>query len=171
LSIGTLKNYMTVANPSNKLFRRRAGDPRPARRGVQVLARSGRTAGRRRTATALRALLAPCGRRRAPRAAGIGRIVVADSGAKRLVPARGRGRTPAAPLVEPKVLRRDGGIETRYADRAVRVGDRLAVGRRKLVVLKQAAPSGRRGAASFLCLEVPPPPPGVRRRGEQRRAA
>jgi hypothetical protein len=117
----------------------------------------------------MRALLTPFLRRRARRAAGVGRIVVADSGAKRLVPSR--GRTGSAPVFELKVLRRDGGIETRYADRAVHVGDRLTVGRRKLVVLKQAAPSGRLGAASFLCLEVPPPPPGFRRRAEQRRAA
>jgi hypothetical protein len=119
----------------------------------------------------MRPLLTTLRRWRALRAGAVGRIVVADSGAKRLEPVRGRRGAPAAPLFELKVMRFDGAIETRYADRAVCVGDRLTVDRRKLVVIKRAAPSSRLGAASFVCLEVPPPPAGFRRRSEQRRAA
>jgi hypothetical protein len=94
-----------------------------------------------------------------------------DSGAKRLVRARGRGRGTRARLYELKVVLGNGEIETRYCDKGLRVGDRLTVGRRKLAVIKKIAPSSRLEAASFVCLEVPPPPAGAWKRAEHRRAA
>ena len=119
----------------------------------------------------MRALILRLRRRRALRGGAYGRIVVGESGAKRLVRSRGPGRGSQARLYEIKVVRGNGEIETRYADRGLSVGDRLTVGRRKLVVIKKVAPSSRLERASFVCLEVPPPPAGAWKRTEHRRAA
>ena len=117
----------------------------------------------------MRALVLRLRRRRALAGGAYGRIVVGESGAKRLV----RSRRPArgARLYEIKVVRGNGEIETRYADSGLCVGDRLRVGKRKLVVVKKIAPSTRLELASFVCLEVPPPPAGAWKRSEHRRAA
>jgi hypothetical protein len=57
-------------------------------------------------------------------------------------------------LFEIHVLGRGGVIETRYTDRAVRLGDRLTIGARTLVVSEGVpTPVSPLATAAFMCAE------------------
>ena len=65
-------------------------------------------------------------------------------------------------VFEIQAVTRSGEIEPRYTDRAVNIGDRLTIGSRGLVVVRQvASPTNPLASAAFLCAE-PTGPVGER---------
>ena len=75
-------------------------------------------------------------------------------------------------VFEIQVVRRSGAIETRYSDRAVKVGDRLTIDARSLVVLRRVrAPHNPLASAAFLCVEPPAAASEAQSRPAAQRAA